>query len=111
MKRDTQQKARLAVQRHINESGEQGKDLARRCDVCRATLYRFLSGEDISMAAVEKLLAGVGFKDSLRNNLNILSSQPPEFLAEAIEKQLNYFVTIPKLDVVPLDPLDGDPVA
>ena len=77
MKRDTQQKARLAVQRHINESGEQGKDLARRCDVCRATLYRFLSGEDISMAAVEKLLAGVGFK----------------------------------LDVVPLDPLDGDPVA
>ncbi len=61
MKRDTQQKARLLIRNYLDTHPETGKEMARRCDVCRATFYRFIAGDDVSMGAIEKILAGVGY--------------------------------------------------
>ncbi len=61
MKKDTQQKARMIVREYLDAHVENGKDFARRCDVARATFYRFVSGDDVSMTAVEKILAGIGY--------------------------------------------------
>ena len=69
---DMQKQARKLVREYLDDADETSREFAVRCGICKATLFRFLGGEDVSMGVIERMLGTLGYR------LDIVRADDPD---------------------------------